>query len=66
MYWKAKHRITRQAYEEMPRPQSSEDRASWRKTQAMATKLSGLKPVLYDCCEDSCCAFTGPKAELMC
>jgi hypothetical protein len=64
MYWKTKHRITRQAYEEMPRAHVTAERDSWKKTQAMAAKLSGLKPVLFDCCEDSCCAFTGPKAKL--
>jgi hypothetical protein len=65
MYWKTKHCITRQAYEEMPRLHpSTKDIESWKKTMSMVTKLSGLTPVLYNCCVNSCCAFTGPKKDL--
>ncbi|KAG8795067.1 hypothetical protein FRC12_018363 [Ceratobasidium sp. 428] len=32
------------------------------RTQILA--LSGLKPVLYDCCKDSCVCFAGPFADL--
>lgn len=28
------------------------------------TFLSGLNPVLYDCCPNSCCCYTGPHANL--
>ncbi|EPS95239.1 hypothetical protein FOMPIDRAFT_19972, partial [Fomitopsis schrenkii] len=31
--------------------------------KSRAAFLSGLKPEVYDCCENSCCAFVGPHAE---
>jgi hypothetical protein len=66
MYWKLRHNATRQSYDEMPRGQqpTPEDIKTWKRTQAAATRISGLKPVLYDCCVNSCCAFTGPKSSL--
>ncbi|EIW82002.1 hypothetical protein CONPUDRAFT_28448, partial [Coniophora puteana RWD-64-598 SS2] len=28
--------------------------------------LSGLEPVLYNCCINSCCCYLGPNADLEC
>jgi hypothetical protein len=66
MYWKLRHNATRQAYDEIPRGQqpSSEDIRTWKRTQGAATRISGLNPILYDCCVNSCCAFTGRKTGL--
>ncbi|KAJ7159369.1 hypothetical protein C8R43DRAFT_827548, partial [Mycena crocata] len=32
--------------------------------QSQITFISGIKPILYDCCKGSCCCFVGPYAEL--
>ncbi|KDQ10506.1 hypothetical protein BOTBODRAFT_115737, partial [Botryobasidium botryosum FD-172 SS1] len=32
--------------------------------QTQMTRLSGLVPMHYDCCINSCCCFTGPFAKL--
>ncbi|KDQ11949.1 hypothetical protein BOTBODRAFT_113772, partial [Botryobasidium botryosum FD-172 SS1] len=32
--------------------------------QSQIAQLSGLKPVLYDCCINSCCCFAGPFEKL--
>jgi hypothetical protein len=37
---------------------------SWPETEAHAARLSGFKPVKYDCCVDSCALFVGPHANL--
>ncbi|KAJ7195545.1 hypothetical protein GGX14DRAFT_297424, partial [Mycena pura] len=32
--------------------------------QSRIAFISGMKPVKYDCCKDSCCCFLGPYADL--
>ncbi len=36
--------------------------STWKTIQSRVARLSGFEPQLYDCCIDSCCAFTGPHA----
>ncbi|PIL32951.1 hypothetical protein GSI_05069 [Ganoderma sinense ZZ0214-1] len=38
--------------------------ATWKTAQAHVARLSGFQPESYDCCINSCCAFTGPHASL--
>jgi hypothetical protein len=53
------------AYDKMRRafPQLS-DLPSLAKLQAEIGFISGVKPVKYDCCKQSCCCFVGPYADL--
>ncbi|KAK6995578.1 hypothetical protein R3P38DRAFT_2416634, partial [Favolaschia claudopus] len=37
---------------------------SRQRLQTQISFLSGVVPVKYDCCVDSCCCFTGPYADL--
>ena len=37
--------------------------STWKQIQSRVARLSGFEPQLYDCCIDSCCAFTGPHAS---
>ncbi|KAI0640398.1 hypothetical protein C8Q79DRAFT_882617, partial [Trametes meyenii] len=37
---------------------------SLHKIKARVTFLAGIKPQVYDCCSDSCVAYTGPFADL--
>ncbi|KIJ70560.1 hypothetical protein HYDPIDRAFT_184816 [Hydnomerulius pinastri MD-312] len=40
---------------------------SLRATRTRVSALSGVDPVLYDCCVNSCCCFVGPHAnETLC
>jgi hypothetical protein len=36
---------------------------SWKAAQTQLLKISGLKPILYDCCVNSCCCYTGPHSN---
>lgn len=36
---------------------------TWKKIQARVTKISGFEPKRFDCCINSCCAFTGHHKE---
>jgi hypothetical protein len=36
---------------------------SLRTTRTQVSALSGVDPVLYDCCVNSCCCFVGPHAS---
>ncbi|KAJ7218621.1 hypothetical protein GGX14DRAFT_310063, partial [Mycena pura] len=53
------------AYEKMKRafPQLK-DLPSLYQLQARIALLSGIKPVKYHCCKNSCCCFVGPYANL--
>lgn len=44
-------------------PQLS-DLLSLQKLQTRIAFLSGIKPVIYHCCKNSCCCFTGPFKSL--
>lgn len=43
---------------------SLENLMSLQQLQTRIAFLSGLKPVIYDCCKDSCCLFVGPYESL--
>lgn len=34
--------------------------STWKDIQSRAARLSGFQPQRFDCCINSCCAFTGP------
>lgn len=55
---------TARAYEDIPRGFPRSGARSWKLTYAHVAALSGIKPVLYDCCIDSCVCFTGPHSDL--
>ncbi|KAI0749181.1 hypothetical protein C8Q80DRAFT_1100695, partial [Daedaleopsis nitida] len=37
---------------------------TWKCIQSRVAQLSGIQPVLYDCCPNSCMCFVGPHATL--
>jgi hypothetical protein len=36
---------------------------SWKSAQTKLRNISGLTPILYDCCINSCCCYSGPNAN---
>ncbi|VDC05579.1 unnamed protein product [Peniophora sp. CBMAI 1063] len=62
--FKVKHHLTDRAWKDLPTTFRKEDIASIKTARAKIAELSHFRPVLYDCCVDSCAAFTGPHAAL--
>lgn len=48
----------------MPFVFKSDSLPTWKETRSRVAFLSGFKPVLYDCCLNSCCCYVGPHASL--
>jgi hypothetical protein len=64
--YKIKHHATDTAFRDLPYifPQANGELLSWKEAQSRITRLSSLMPKLYDCCINSCAAFTGPWRTL--
>jgi hypothetical protein len=60
--YKLKHRLTSAAFDDLPflHPDKDLPHTQWKAAQTRLTRVSGLVPVIYDCCINSCCCFTGP------
>jgi Transposase family tnp2. len=61
---KVKSHMTDDAYEKLSFVFPSEPLPSWKETKSRTAFLSGIDPILYDCCPSSCCCYTGPNASL--
>jgi hypothetical protein len=55
--------LTLEAVEKLPFVFPREDVPSWKQVLSRVVFLAGIKPVRYDCCVDSCCAFTGSLSD---
>ncbi|KZV73980.1 hypothetical protein PENSPDRAFT_573614, partial [Peniophora sp. CONT] len=62
--FKIKHHLTDRAWKDLPTTFRKEDIASIKIARSKIAELSQFRPVLYDCCIDSCAAFTGPHEKL--
>jgi hypothetical protein len=58
--YKLKHHLTVRAFEDARQAFPREELPSWDAAQTRLQDISGLRPVLYDCCVSSCCCYTGP------
>ncbi|KAI0062792.1 hypothetical protein BV25DRAFT_1789773, partial [Artomyces pyxidatus] len=62
--YKLRNHITDTAYNELEFLFPSEDVLSIKAAQTRIALLAGFKPQLYDCCPNSCLAYTGPRDSL--
>ncbi|KZV59349.1 hypothetical protein PENSPDRAFT_695215 [Peniophora sp. CONT] len=62
--FKIKHHLTDRAWKDLLTTSRKEDIASNKIARSKIAELSQFRPVLYDCCIDSCAAFTGPHEKL--
>ncbi|KIJ60586.1 hypothetical protein HYDPIDRAFT_63201, partial [Hydnomerulius pinastri MD-312] len=60
---KVQSHMTMKTYEMLPFAFPTAPPPSWKSTQTRAATLSGVEPVLYDCCVNSCCCYVGPNAD---
>ena len=63
--YKLKHNLTESAFADLPHVFPSERLPSLHKIQARVAFLSGLAPQHFDCCIESCMAYTGPLSDLL-
>ncbi|EIW87427.1 hypothetical protein CONPUDRAFT_96839, partial [Coniophora puteana RWD-64-598 SS2] len=56
--------VTDRVYHMLPRVFPETPTPSIYRTRRQVAALSGVTPILYDCCVDNCCCFTGPYADL--
>ncbi|EIN08330.1 hypothetical protein PUNSTDRAFT_68401, partial [Punctularia strigosozonata HHB-11173 SS5] len=61
--YKIKHNLTDAAWDDIPAAFGM-DVGSLARAQSRINFLAGFKPHRYDCCINSCMAFTGPREEL--
>ncbi|KAI0309124.1 hypothetical protein OF83DRAFT_1072537, partial [Amylostereum chailletii] len=62
--FKLKHHLTDAVYDDLPFTFPTENTPSIDSARTRLASLAGIKPVLYDCCPQSCCAHTGSLSEL--
>ncbi|PIL31775.1 hypothetical protein GSI_06479 [Ganoderma sinense ZZ0214-1] len=62
--YKLRHNLTNDAFSDLPNAFPLENFPSLAKIRAHLAFLSGLKPQVYDCCPESCMAYTGPLEDL--
>ncbi|KIJ64978.1 hypothetical protein HYDPIDRAFT_57818, partial [Hydnomerulius pinastri MD-312] len=55
--------MTAKTFEKLPYAFPTAPPPSWNITQSRVAALSGVEPVLYNCCVNSCCCYIGPNAE---
>jgi hypothetical protein len=60
---KLKHNLSTQCFNDLRRTFPNSPVQSWAAAQTTLLKASGLVPVFYDCCKNSCCAYTGPHKD---
>jgi hypothetical protein len=61
--YKLKHRQTEAAFNDLPFVYPNSETPTWKAAQTQLLKISGLAPILYDCCINSCCCFAGPHVN---
>jgi hypothetical protein len=61
--YKLKHNLTTEAFRDIPHAFPRTGVPSWTSAQTKLLHTSGLKPILYDCCYNSCCCFTSPHEK---
>ncbi|KDQ52462.1 hypothetical protein JAAARDRAFT_138914, partial [Jaapia argillacea MUCL 33604] len=62
---KVSSNLTTKDFNKLPYVFPSEPLPSLEEVYSRAAFLSGVKPVKYDCCVNSCICFVGPHAELV-
>jgi hypothetical protein len=62
--FKIRNHLADDAFKQLPFVFKSDPLPSWKETRSRVAFLSGLDPVLYDCCPHSCCCYVGPHATL--
>ncbi|KAI0054433.1 hypothetical protein BV25DRAFT_1783161, partial [Artomyces pyxidatus] len=62
--FKLRHNLTDAAYDELEFVFPSAEVPSVKAAQTRIASLAGFKPQLYDCCSNSCLAYTGGHAAL--
>ncbi|KAI0698808.1 hypothetical protein C8Q76DRAFT_633802, partial [Earliella scabrosa] len=62
--YKLRHNLTNEAFADIPNGFPIDDMPTLAKIRARMSFLSGIKPEVYECCPDSCMAYTGPLAHL--
>ncbi|TFY81334.1 hypothetical protein EWM64_g2680 [Hericium alpestre] len=62
--FKLRHHITDSAYKDLGSVFPHQDIPSLTSARTRIALLAGFKPVLYDCCPNSCVCYTGPHSNL--
>jgi hypothetical protein len=60
---KTDEHLTEKAFSKMRFAFPSANLDSWKTIRSRVSFLAGLKPVLYDCCVNSCVCYIGPHAD---
>lgn len=60
---KIRKHLTDDTFDKLPFVFKSDPLPSWDEARSRISFLSGLNPILYDCCPNSCCCFVGPHAS---
>jgi hypothetical protein len=60
---KLKHNLSTQCFNDLRRAFPNSSIQSWAAAQTTLLRISGIAPILYDCCTNSCCAYTGRHKE---
>ncbi|KAI0749096.1 hypothetical protein C8Q74DRAFT_1374197 [Fomes fomentarius] len=61
--YQLKHKLTENAYKDLPSTFDIEDLPSLKRLRSRVAFLAGLEHQLFDCCIQSCMAYTGPYTE---
>jgi hypothetical protein len=61
---KTRDHLTDATFERLPSVFRDHTLPSWKETRSRVAFLSGLQPMVYDCCPNSCCCFVGPHTQL--
>ena len=62
--YRIKTHCTLRAFEALPFAFPDSDIPTWKNVSSRTAFLSGIDPVLYDCCPNSCLCYVGPHASL--
>jgi hypothetical protein len=61
---KIRNHLTDDTFKQLPFVFKSDPLSNWKATRSHVAFLSGLDPVLYDCCPNSCCCYVDPHTTL--
>jgi len=61
---KVQSHMNLKTFEKLPFAFPEVEVPTWKTVSARAAFLAGTKPVLFDCCVNSCCCYVGPNADL--
>ena len=62
--YQIKHGLTEEAFKDIPEAFGADEFPSLQKIRSRMAFLSGIKAERYDCCINSCMAYTGSLADL--